>query len=174
MAEGMPRPGDAGPTEPERRRHVRRAVPAGVPADRPHRLSGRRRLGGRPRARAGRVRAGGAALGEGAHVGEPRRMGAPGRHPPSAVRTRARDTRRRVLHLGAGPGTDVLPTTSVDVRDALMACPRAARGRRPALPRRPAGRRDRRAARMLERHREDPPRARPPCTGRAPRRGSRR
>jgi len=40
-----------------------------------------------------------------------------------AVRTRARDTRRRALHLGAPPGADALPTSAVDVREALMTLP---------------------------------------------------
>jgi RNA polymerase sigma-70 factor (ECF subfamily) len=40
-----------------------------------------------------------------------------------AVRARARDSRRRELHLGAGTAADAAPTTSVDVRDALMTLP---------------------------------------------------
>jgi RNA polymerase sigma-70 factor (ECF subfamily) len=40
-----------------------------------------------------------------------------------AVRTRARDTRRHALHLGAASESDVPPAPSVDIRDALMALP---------------------------------------------------
>src|SRR3954470_19195532 len=40
-----------------------------------------------------------------------------------AVRSRARDTRRRSLHLDVAPGSDSLPTVAVDVRDALLTLP---------------------------------------------------